>query len=85
MCRTQAARVLVDRCRPAQTRWNGKGRAGRGEEPAESGTPGDDRVGVAGVWVNVDGHVRQGSPPDGRDDEARGERRSACRGSETIS
>ncbi|XVQ09965.1 Atu4866 domain-containing protein [Spirillospora sp. CA-255316] len=38
-----------------------------------------------GMWVTKDGHIRQELRPDGRYDEARGERRSAYTGSYTVS
>ncbi|QEE51549.1 hypothetical protein FUA48_15970 [Flavobacterium alkalisoli] len=38
-----------------------------------------------GMWVTKDGHIRQQLLPDGRYDEARGNRRSAYRGSYTVS
>lgn len=35
---------------------------------------------LVGMWVTSDGHIRLELLPDGRYDEARGERRSAYRG-----
>ncbi len=40
---------------------------------------------VVGMWVTVDGHIRQELLPDGRYDEARGDRRSAYTGRYTVS
>ncbi|MBC6462352.1 Atu4866 domain-containing protein [Actinomadura sp. HBU206391] len=37
-----------------------------------------------GTWVTTDRRIRQDLLPGGRYDEARGARRSACRGSYTI-
>jgi hypothetical protein len=39
---------------------------------------------VAGMWVTADGHIRQELLPDGRRDEARGTRSSACTGRCTV-
>jgi len=44
-------------------------------------TPHDD---ICGMWVTADGHIRQELLPDGRYDEARGERRSAYTGSYVV-
>ncbi|WP_433859767.1 Atu4866 domain-containing protein [Streptomyces kronopolitis] len=41
-------------------------------------------VDVVGMWVTEDGHIRQELLPDGRYDEARGERRSAYTGRYTV-
>jgi hypothetical protein len=38
-----------------------------------------------GMWVTKDGHIRQELRPDGRYDEARGERRSAYTGTYAVS
>ena len=38
-----------------------------------------------GMWVTADGHIRQELLPDGRYDEARGERQSAYTGSYRVS
>ncbi|MEU2898369.1 Atu4866 domain-containing protein [Streptomyces sp. NPDC001273] len=37
-----------------------------------------------GMWVTADGYIRQELLPDGRYDEARGNRRSAYTGSYTV-
>lgn len=37
-----------------------------------------------GMWVTADGHIRQELLPNGRYDEARGNRRSAYTGSYTV-
>ncbi|UXX96284.1 Atu4866 domain-containing protein [Streptomyces sp. AD2-2] len=37
-----------------------------------------------GMWVTADGHIRQELLPNGRYDEARGNRRRACTGSYTV-
>lgn len=37
-----------------------------------------------GMWVTADGHIRHELLPDGRYDEARGNRRSAYRGRYTV-
>lgn len=37
-----------------------------------------------GMWVTADGHIRQELLPNGRYDEARGNRKSAYRGSYKI-
>ncbi|MFI8202587.1 Atu4866 domain-containing protein [Streptomyces sp. NPDC085937] len=37
-----------------------------------------------GMWVTADGHIRQELLPDGRYDEARGDRRSAYTGRYTV-
>lgn len=37
-----------------------------------------------GMWVTADGHIRQELRPDGRYDEARGDRKSAYTGSYTV-
>ncbi|GGL53104.1 hypothetical protein GCM10010095_42480 [Streptomyces anthocyanicus] len=39
---------------------------------------------VVGTWVTADGHIRQELLPDGRYDEARGDRRSAYTGRYTV-
>ncbi|MET9352887.1 Atu4866 domain-containing protein [Streptomyces sp. NPDC018026] len=39
---------------------------------------------VVGMWVTADGHIRQELLPDGRYDEARGDRRSAYTGRYTV-
>ncbi|MFG2314381.1 MULTISPECIES: Atu4866 domain-containing protein [Streptomyces] len=39
---------------------------------------------VVGTWVTADGHIRQELLPDGRYDEARGNRRSAYTGRYTV-
>lgn len=44
---------------------------------------GDD-ADVVGMWVTADGHIRQELLPDGRYDEARGDRRSAYTGRYTV-
>ncbi|QKW51618.1 Atu4866 domain-containing protein [Streptomyces buecherae] len=44
----------------------------------------DDHVDVVGTWVTEDGHIRRELLPDGRDDEARGERASAYTGRYTV-
>ncbi|WP_329467456.1 Atu4866 domain-containing protein [Streptomyces sp. NBC_01431] len=36
------------------------------------------------MWVTGDGHIRQELRADGRYDEARGDRRSACTGRYTV-
>lgn len=41
-------------------------------------------VDVVGMWVTADGHIRQELLPDGRYDEARGNRRSAYTGRYTV-
>ncbi|MEV7194588.1 Atu4866 domain-containing protein [Streptomyces sp. NPDC093510] len=43
-----------------------------------------EQVDVVGVWVTADGHIRQELLPDGRYDEARGERASAYTGRYTV-
>ncbi|MFF3364149.1 Atu4866 domain-containing protein [Streptomyces misionensis] len=40
---------------------------------------------VVGMWVTADGHIRQELRPDGRYDEARGDRRSTYTGRYTVS
>lgn len=37
-----------------------------------------------GMWVTADGHIRHELRPDGRYDEARGDRRSAYQGRYTV-
>lgn len=37
-----------------------------------------------GMWVTKDGYIRHELLPNGRYDEARGNRKSACQGSYTI-
>ena len=49
-----------------------------------AGTAEGDHVDVVGMWVTADGHIRQELLPDGRYDEARGERRSAYTGRYTV-
>ncbi|MCG8969086.1 Atu4866 domain-containing protein [Streptomyces sp. CL12-4] len=49
-----------------------------------AGTVEGDHVNVVGMWVTADGHIRQELLPDGRYDEARGERRSAYTGRYTV-
>ncbi|MGX1757420.1 Atu4866 domain-containing protein [Streptomyces lydicus] len=49
-----------------------------------AGTADGDTVDVVGLWVTADGHIRQELRPDGRYDEARGERRSAYTGRYTV-
>ncbi|MFF3277491.1 Atu4866 domain-containing protein [Streptomyces chrestomyceticus] len=44
----------------------------------------DGHVDVVGMWVTKDGHIRQELLPDGRYDEARGERASAYTGRYTV-
>lgn len=39
-----------------------------------------DRSGITGMWVTSDGHIRLELLPNGRYDEARGNRRSAYQG-----
>ncbi len=39
---------------------------------------------VVGTWVTADGHIRQQLLPNGRYDEARGDRRSAYTGRYTV-
>ncbi|MBQ0884633.1 Atu4866 domain-containing protein [Streptomyces sp. RM72] len=39
---------------------------------------------VVGMWVTADGQIRQELLPDGRYDEARGDRRSAYTGRYTV-
>ncbi|MFB7600347.1 Atu4866 domain-containing protein [Streptomyces sp. NPDC056160] len=39
---------------------------------------------VVGMWVTAGGHIRQELLPDGRYDEARGDRRSAYTGRYTV-
>lgn len=39
---------------------------------------------VVGMWVAADGHLRQELLPDGRYDEARGDRQSAYTGRYTV-
>jgi hypothetical protein len=39
---------------------------------------------VTGMWVTADGYIRQHLLPDGRYDEARGDRASAYTGSYTV-
>lgn len=51
------------------------------EEAAEHTTGATD---VIGMWVTGDGHIRQELRADGRDDEARGTRRSAYTGRYTV-
>jgi hypothetical protein len=46
--------------------------------PSPAGHP------YVGMWVTADGHIRQELRPDGRYDEARGNRRSAYTGSYTV-
>lgn len=46
-----------------------------------AGGPGHPYV---GMWVTADGHIRHELLPDGRYDEARGNRRSAYRGRYTV-
>ncbi|MFE2376152.1 Atu4866 domain-containing protein [Streptomyces sp. NPDC059398] len=46
-------------------------------------TPGN--ADVVGMWVTADRHIRQELLPDGRYDEARGDRRSAYTGRYTVS
>ncbi|OUC91670.1 Atu4866 domain-containing protein [Streptosporangium minutum] len=41
-------------------------------------------VDVVGMWVTTDGYIRQELLPEGRYDEARGERRSAYTGRYTV-
>ncbi|MEU9786020.1 Atu4866 domain-containing protein [Streptomyces phaeochromogenes] len=49
-----------------------------------TGTVEGDQVDVVGVWATADGHIRQELLPDGRYDEARGERASAYTGRYTV-
>ena len=49
-----------------------------------AGTVEGDQVDVVGVWATADGHIRQELLPDGRYDEARGERASAYTGRYTV-
>ena len=43
-----------------------------------------DQQSYVGMWVTKDGYVRQALLPNGRYDEARGNRKSAYQGSYTI-
>ncbi|MGW0134318.1 Atu4866 domain-containing protein [Streptomyces sp. NPDC003299] len=49
-----------------------------------AGTVEDDHVDVVGMRVTADGHIRQELLPDGRYDEARGERAGAYTGRYTV-
>ncbi len=44
----------------------------------------DGHVDVVGMWVTEDGHIRQELLPNGRYDEARGDRASAYTGRYTV-
>ncbi|SNT05195.1 protein Atu4866 [Actinomadura meyerae] len=44
----------------------------------------NENLDVVGMWVTADGHIRQELLPDGRYDEARGDRRSAYTGRYTV-
>lgn len=55
------------------------------DPPQEPGIGHDaEAADVVGTWVTADGHIRQELLPDGRYDEARGTRRSACTGRYTV-
>ncbi|MEU5699157.1 Atu4866 domain-containing protein [Streptomyces aurantiacus] len=49
-----------------------------------TGTVEGDQVDVVGAWVTADGRTRQELLPDGRYDEARGERTGAYTGRYTV-
>ncbi|MYR57716.1 hypothetical protein GTY54_16250 [Streptomyces sp. SID625] len=51
---------------------------------ARSGDRTRGNADVVGMWVTADGHIRQELLPDGRYDEARGDRRSAYTGRYTV-
>ncbi|MFJ6461182.1 Atu4866 domain-containing protein [Streptomyces sp. NPDC091387] len=52
-----------------------------GQQPK---APAGERADVVGMWVTADGHIRQELRADGRYDEARGNRPSACTGRYTV-
>ncbi|QKG18705.1 hypothetical protein ACTIVE_0339 [Actinomadura verrucosospora] len=54
------------------------------EKHAENRIADEGDLDVVGMWVTADGHIRQELLPDGRYDEARGERQSAYTGRYTV-
>lgn len=61
----------------------------RESAPPASGMPATGAAGVTphpyvGMWVTADGHIRQELLPNGRYDEARGDRQSAYTGSYRV-
>jgi hypothetical protein len=63
--------------------------AAQGPSSPAAAPPGQAQAGsphpYVGMWVTADGHIRQELLPNGRYDEARGERQSAYTGSYRVS
>ncbi|EHR51352.1 hypothetical protein SacmaDRAFT_3118 [Saccharomonospora marina XMU15] len=68
---SQGERALVDSC-------------GAGDPGAMNNGKDTAPHPFVGMWVTADGHIRQELRPDGRYDEARGNRKSAYTGSYTV-
>ncbi|XTP10630.1 Atu4866 domain-containing protein [Streptomyces albus subsp. chlorinus] len=66
------------------TDGNRAGRAGQAGPGSSDGTLENANADVVGMWVTADGHIRQELLPDGRYDEARGNRKSAYTGRYTV-